>query len=117
MNAVGTGGPSNEAVLVVGCSAPPSSPTALAITTNHGGVVALAWTAPAGLPGNAPRTYFLEAGTAPGAANLLTRDLGGTATTFSAGGVGSGTYYVRVRARNLCGTSSPSNEVSLMVVP
>ena len=28
----------------------------------------------------------------------------------------SGTYYVRVRATNACGTSSPSNEI-LMVVP
>ena len=52
----------------------------------------------------------------PGLANLARLDLGQPATTFTAANVPSGTYYLRVRATNACGASSPSNEI-LAVVP
>ncbi|MCX6549929.1 MAG: PKD domain-containing protein, partial [Acidobacteria bacterium] len=113
-NSFGTSGPSNEATLVVGgggCSIAPGAPGSLTITQNSGGNVAFRWTAAAG----GPTTYVLEAGSAPGLANLATVDLGGTGTAFATSGVGAGTYYVRVKAANACGTSAPSNDVVLIV--
>jgi hypothetical protein len=106
------GPPSNEVVVVVGgggCVAP-GAPTGLTITINSGGAVGLQWNAAAGAPTN----YVLEAGSAAGLANLANADVG-PATTFATTGVGAGTYYVRVRARNACGTSAPSNEVTIAV--
>jgi hypothetical protein len=75
-----------------------------------GGTVVLAW-----LPGaNGPTSYVVEAGSSPGLANLANSDVGLT-TTLTATGVGAGTYYVRMRARNACGVSGPSNEVVVRV--
>ena len=110
-NSIGTSAPSNEAILAVGCSGPPGAPTSFRVTSNSGGTVTFAWNA----PGGSPTGYVLEAGATPGATNLAVLNLGGAATTFTASGVGSGTYYVRVRAKNACGTSSVSNEVVLIV--
>jgi len=112
-NSAGTSGPSNEAIMTVGgggCTSAPGAPSGLTITQNSGSAVGFTWLAASGNPSN----YILEAGSASGLANLATVDVG-TATTFSTGGVGAGTYYVRVRARNACGTSGPSNEVVLAV--
>jgi len=106
--------PSNEVTVIVG-GGPcvfglPGAPV-LTLTVNSGGTVAFAWTIP---PGN-PVTYVLEAGSAPGLANLANSNLGSAATTFSTGGVAAGTYYVRVRARNACGLGLASNEILLIV--
>jgi hypothetical protein len=79
-----------------------------------GSTVTLAWTAPAGSA--IPTTYYIEAGSAPTAANLANFSTGNTMTMFSAAGVGHGTYYVRVRAANAAGTSAPSNEEILVVL-
>jgi predicted phage tail protein len=114
-NAAGTSGPSNEAVMVVGCTAPPTAPTGLRNTTNSGGRVVFEWTAPVGPAYDAPTTYLLEAGSTPGSVNLANVDLRGTGTTFGTAGVGAGTYHVRVRAKNACGTGAVSNEVTLIV--
>ena len=113
-NGAGSGSPSNEAVLVVtgtGPCIPPGSPIGLTIAANSGGTVTLTWTAPTG-----PITsYVLEAGSAIGLSNLVNSDLGTSSATLTATGVGVGTYYVRVRAKNACGNSGASNEVVVTV--
>jgi hypothetical protein len=103
---------SNEAVLSVGCPAPPGAPGNLRITLNSGGRVGLAWDAASGNPG----TYLLRAGRTPGATDVGSFDLGAQ-TAFSATGVPSGTYHLRVVARSACGTGAASNELQLVVVP
>lgn len=104
------GPPSNEVVIVVGGCAAPGAPSGLVLTLNSGGTIALRWDAAAG----APTSYILEAGTAPGLSNLASADIGAV-TTFTSAGVAPGTYYLRVRARNACGLSGPSNELLIVV--
>lgn len=111
-NGGGVSAASNEAILVVsggGCTTP--GVPSLALIVNSGGTVGFSWTIASGNP----TSYVLEAGSAPGTTNLANSDLGTPATAHTATGVGAGTYYVRVRARNACGTSGPSNEVVLVV--
>jgi hypothetical protein len=74
-----------------------------------GRTVTVAWS----LPGN-QTMMVLEAGTGPGLSNLAIFDLAPTLTGVTAS-VAPGTYYVRVRARNACGTSAPSNEIVITV--
>ncbi len=73
--------------------------------------VALKWTAP--LTGGVVVDYLIEAGVASG--QTLYSTPVGSATSVSVPGVGTGRYYVRVRARNANGVSAPSNEVVLSV--
>lgn len=111
-NAIGTGPASNEVAVIVGgsgCSLP-GAPASLAILSNSGGTVVLAWQAAPG----APDTYLVEAGSGPGLANIASSTVGAV-TTVSVPNVAGGTYYVRVRGRNSCGTGAPSNEVVLVV--
>jgi hypothetical protein len=111
INALGSGPPSGEIVVTVAGLAPPGAPTGLQATVN-GSMVVLAWTAPAG--GGAPTTYVVEAGSAPGSANLASLVTNSTATQMTASAP-RGTYFVRVRARNLAGTGAASNEVTVVV--
>lgn len=90
----------------------PDAPGSLTASAS-GSTVSLAWTPPAGGP--ALTTYYVEAGSIPGAADLANLPTGSTATTFSASGVGAGIYYVRVRAANAIGAGPPSPEVTLVV--
>ena len=113
MNSSGTSAASNEATLVVGgsgCTAAPGAPGGLTLVSNSGGTVVFSWTA---APGS-PSTYIVEAGSAAGASNVATIDLGGTSTTLTASAP-RGTYFVRVRGKNACGTGAVSNEVTLVV--
>jgi predicted phage tail protein len=114
-NAIGTSAPSSEVVIFVGgasaCSVPPDAPAALRAAVS-GSTVTLAWAAPAGTPAS----YLIEAGSEFGTADLLVQDTGSSASVMVATGVGSGTYFVRVRARNACGTSGASNE-AVVVIP
>jgi hypothetical protein len=116
-NAAGTSGASNEIVVAVGsapsCATAPTPPSGLRSSVN-GSAVTLTWNAPGG--GCAPTSYVLEAGSSPGAINLANYATGSTATSFSGGGVGAGTYYVRVRAANAAGVSGVSNEIAVVIV-
>jgi hypothetical protein len=106
----GASGASNEATLVVGsaaCAVAPNAPTGFAIAVS-GGTLTLTWSAPAG--GCAASSYLLQAGSSAGSSELANSNVG-SGTTYVAIGVGAGTYFVRVRAMNAFGQSSPSNEV------
>jgi len=81
--------------------------------TASGSTVLLTWTAP--VSGDPVTTYVIEAGSRSGASDLTIIATNSTAPAFSASGVGAGTYYVRVRAQNAGGVSSPSNESILIV--
>ena len=114
-NNVGVGPPSNEvSLLVLGppppCTGPPAPPNRLNSAVS-GSTVTLQWNASVG-----PTTsYVVEAGSFSGLADLANFDTGGTATTLTVTGVGRGVYYVRLKGRNACGASAPSNEVVVSV--
>jgi len=117
-NAHGASVPSNEAVLVVGegdsgtCSAPPSAPSGLRFSV-RGMTVTLAWDA-AQL---GPTSYIVEMSSGPGGHNLVVSDTGNAATALTTRGVAPGTYSFRLRARNACGSSAPSNSIEVVVRP
>ena len=76
-----------------------------------GGTVTLSWGPVGGLTAS---EYLLEAGSAPGLSNLYNASVG--AVTSLSAEVGNGTYFVRVRGRDLSGAvTAPSNEVSFLV--
>ncbi len=106
VNALGTSAPSNEVEVLVGCIAPPAAPPA-PVATVSGNTVALQWTAAA-----QATSYIVEAGSAPGLADFAAIPAG---TTSLGGPVPPGTYYVRVRAVNQCGTGTPSEEIVVTV--
>jgi predicted phage tail protein len=114
VNSAGASGSSNEVQAVVG-GAPPcaslAAPTGLVATIN-GTAVTLSWTAPTGC---APTSYVIQAGSTPGASNLANFSTGSTATSFTAVGVGPGTYYVRVLSAANGAASVPSTEIVFTV--
>jgi hypothetical protein len=59
-------------------------------------------------------SVVLEAGYAPGSSNAAVVVLDGAARAFSTSAP-SGTYYVRVRAVNACGSSAASSEAAVIV--
>ena len=109
VNLNGTSGPSAEASLTVSggatCATPPPPPTGYSAQTG-GLLAALSWSVSPGATG-----YFLEAGSAPGLANLVATGVGNV-TAFAATAP-AGTYYTRLRALNACGASGPSVEVPI----
>lgn len=70
------------------------------------------WTPPAG---GTPQAYRLEAGSAPGLANLAVAAFGGTQQSATFADVLPGTYYVRMRSVGATGVSAASNEVTVVV--
>ncbi len=97
------------------CSAPPPAPpNATASVTAPGNstrpaTITVTW---AGVPttdANGASTYIVEAGNAPGATNIAVVDTRSTRAS-TAQAANNGTYYVRVRAANVCGRSAPSPE-------
>jgi predicted phage tail protein len=92
--------------------AAPAPPINLS-SSSSGDAVTLTWGPPAS--GDPVATYIIEAGSGPGLANLANVTTNSAGTSFSASGVGGGTYYVRVRAQNAGGTSAASNESILVV--
>lgn len=93
------------------CNAAPSAPSSL-VPTKNGTIVTLNWTAPVG--SDPVSTYVIEVGNTPGTNNVGTFVAPGSAATFQREAP-PGTYYVRVFARNACGTSAASNEVVVTV--
>lgn len=87
--------------------AQPAAPTLTAHV--QGARVTLSWSAV-----DDATHYDIEAGSAPGLANLLASP-GHAGTSLTVESVPSGTYYVRVRAINWVGRSLPSEEVRVVV--
>ena len=113
-NAAGFSSVSNEIVVTVGsgpCVSAPGTPAGLTASAS-GSTMTLTWNAPSGAC--APTTYIIEAGSSSGASNLANFSTGNTATSFSVR-IGTGTYYIRVRAANAAGASGPSTEVVALV--
>ena len=79
----------------------------------NGSTVILNWLAPTSA--DPATSYVIEAGSSSGATNIAVFDTGSAATTLTVTGVPAGTYFVRVRAKNSSGASSPSNEIVLTV--
>jgi hypothetical protein len=92
------------------CGAPPAAPASLVAAVN-GSTLTLLWVAAAG----SASSYIIEAGSSSGATNISVSDTGTVATSLTAIGLGVGTYFVRVRGKNACGTSGPSNEVVVSI--
>ena len=113
VTAAGPSAPSNEVQFVTGQAGPPLAPltfSAAAVGTSVG----VQW---AENPlGPFISGYVLEAGSAPGLANLGAVTFGATTRSFAAN-VGAGTYYLRVRAGNAAGLGPPSNEVVVVAQP
>jgi hypothetical protein len=109
-NAVGTGSASNEILVPVNFPVP-GAPTNLSAAVS-GNTVVLNWTAPSS---GAVADYVIEAGSAPGLSNVALSITPGPQTTAAFAGVPFGSYYVRVRARNVLGAGSPSNEIAVAV--
>lgn len=104
----GTGPASNEVIVNVGvCSGPPPAPSSISAVVGGAGA-AIRWTAPP-----AATSFVLEAGRSPLSKDVFAGDVG--AASSLAAQVAPGTYFVRVRGRNPCGTGAPSPEVRLVV--
>jgi hypothetical protein len=110
-NSAGSSPPSAESQFTVGCTAAPGAPGSLTHSLS-GRQVTFAWSAP--VSGGAPTEYVIEAGRGPGLSDLASLPTGNTAVVLTIGAP-PGTYYVRIRARNGCGTSGVSNEVVVVV--
>ena len=112
-NTEGVSAPSNEVPVVVGtASAPPGPPGGLSASVT-GSAVTLTWRPPAT---GAATSFIVEAGSATGLANLANFNTNSVATTFTAVGVASGTYFVRIRGAGAGGLGPPSNEVVVTVL-
>jgi hypothetical protein len=96
----------------IDCNAAPGAPSSL-VPAKTGNVVTLNWTAPPSAS-DTVSTYVVEAGNAPSTNNVGTFVVPGSTPTFQREAPPA-TYYVRVFARNACGTSAPSNEIVVTV--
>ena len=76
-----------------------------------GRTVTLSWSAPA--TGGPATSYVLEAGSALGLSNIVVQPVAGT--SFVAGSVPPGRYYLRVRAVNAAGSGPPTGDVVIVV--
>lgn len=100
--------------------AAPTPPTGLKYVVSPGGGVSLQWTHSTGTVTN----YVLEAGVVPGAPflrlpagsdGLLYGKMPELVPAFTAIGVGSGNFFVRIRGANGAVESAPSNEVEVPI--
>jgi glucose/arabinose dehydrogenase len=93
----------------------PASDPPLALTASVSvQTVVLSWSPPA--QGAAPTAYQVEAGSAPGVADVAVLTASGTTTSLTFASVPLGRYYVRVRSlTGAAAPSAPSNEVVVNV--
>jgi hypothetical protein len=103
-NEYGDSDPSEE--IEVRAPGGPQAPTGL-IAFGGGSIVDLRWNRSAG--GYAATGYVIEAGSAPGLADLATLHVGNVTRFVTQ--APPGTYYVRVRGINASGPSAASNEI------
>jgi hypothetical protein len=96
--------------IVVAFASPPVAPVFNAPVVSADRSVSLTWSGPPELTNG----FVVEAGSGPGLADLVSFSVDG-ATTLTVPDVPSGSYYVRVRARNYIGLSVASNEVRVGV--
>jgi predicted nicotinamide N-methyase len=94
-----------------GCTAAPPAPGGLAAIVN-GRTVRLVWDEPD--TANGPTVFIIDAGSSAGLANIATITVDGALRSLSVTAP-PGTYFVRLRARNACGTSDVSNEIVVIV--
>jgi len=111
-NGCGLGTPSNEVGVVVGPPVP-GPPAGVGATVEVDRRVIVSWRPSSA--GGAPTHYVVEAGSAPGLANLAVLYTTGAPTSLAVTAP-PGLYYVRVRAVNAYGVSVPSDEVVLLVL-
>lgn len=108
-NGAGTSGPSNEVVVIVAagpCTGPPPPPAALRFT-RVGTQLIMEWNPAAGAS-----EYVIEAGSVSGGNDIYVGSAG-LNTTFTAIIPESTHAYVRVYARNACGTSLRGDEIEI----
>ncbi len=101
-------GPPFRVVDVAPCTDPPGATNRLAAAVGES-TVQLTWAPAAGAA-----SYVVDVGSASGLSDVgqLTTH---AATSLTASDVKTGTYFTRVRARNLCGVGAASNEVTVRV--
>jgi len=108
-NTVGVSEQSNQVTVTVSstaaCITAPPAPASM-LAQSGGLLVALSWPASPGAT-----SYLLDAGSARSATGIGTASVGNT-TTYQGVGL-AGTYFVRARAANACGVSTPSTEMAV----
>lgn len=115
VNPAGPSAPSAEAVVAVGAATLlPGPPAHFTISTFRTSAT-LSWTPSA--VGQPASSYIIEAGSAPGLANLARLVTTGPVTSFVVPFVPPGTYFVRVRGRNQIGQGAASQDVSIVMGP
>jgi predicted phage tail protein len=105
----GSGWRTGPAVTVTTCTAPAVPGSITYPTSNSTGAFTVSWTAVSGAT-----SYVLERSTSSTFGSPA-QVYSGSATTFNQSGLGSGTYYYRVRAVNSCGNSSWRNGTAVTV--
>jgi Fibronectin type III domain len=89
----------------------PGVPQGFTQSVDSSRTVSLAWAIPT--TGGAPEGYVIEAGSAPGLADLAVISVPGL--VFIAPNVAPGTYYVRVRAVNGAGRGPATLDAMVVV--
>lgn len=111
LNPAGAGGVSVETTVLVPPPPPPPAPTGVTATISHG-TVTLSWNGDA-----QAAAYVIEAGSAPGRADLAVFDTDSPLTSATIRKVPDGTYYVRIRGRNAAGAGFASSDIVVQVSP